>query len=402
MRFPRLLVFAFGLTALNLAAGPTHRIRVPANPVDRAGLVVTVTLPAEFGSGAELRDATGRLVPLQSTGANQATFIVAHAAADAELIYSLSPAASASTAAGVTAQRSEQTLALAVGGRPLLNYWLKPEPFPREGLDPKFARAGFVNQLRTPAGVQITDSYPPDHAHHYGIWSPWTKTEFRGRAPDFWNVGRGSARVDFLGLDRVWEGPVQGGIVTRQAMVDLTTGAPITVLNETWTLTAYAMGDAARPVHIFDLEIEQVCATEDPLILPEYHYGGLAFRGAASWQGAPNARILTSEGIDDRVKANATRAHWVHFWGQVDGRTAGATVLSHPANFRSPQPIRIHPNDAYFCFIPSQLGEWRIEPGQPYRGRYRFIAVDGEPDRRLIEAYWHGYAQPANAVVERL
>lgn len=78
--------------------------------------------------------------------------------------------------------------------------------------------------------------------------------------------------MDFIGPDHVWEGPVHGGFTTRQDMVDISGPAPVTALNETWTLTAYVMPGAARPVHVFGLEIVQSCATSAPLILPEYHY----------------------------------------------------------------------------------------------------------------------------------
>lgn len=395
----------FCVTALNafpaLAATNAFRVTVAPSSQNRAGVVVSFALPPGAPEHARLRYQRGQEIPLQVDAGRQARFVIASLPAGESPTLTLLASETAPISA-VTARKTEDRLALQINERSLLNLWLTPEPFPRPAIEAKFARAGFINQLVTPGGAQITDSYPTDHLHHYGIWSPWTKTQFQGRAPDFWNVGRLSARVDFMGLEKVWEGAVHGGFVSRQDMVDLSGPSPVTALHETWTLTAYVMPGTARPVHVFDLEIMQTCATADPLILPEYHYGGLAFRGAASWQGAPNARILTSEGIDDRIKANATRARWVHFWGEVDGKAAGATVLGHPENFRAPQPIRIPPDDPYFCFIPSQMGPWQINPGEPYRSRYRFIAIDGPPDPALIEAYWAGYSEPASATIEAL
>ena len=402
MRLSRFLVLAL-LTCLISARADAaaFKITVPAAGMDRAGIVVSFPLPSAAPATATLRDARGTSIPLQISADREARFVIAALPAGVSPVFTLA-SPSAAPAATVTARSSTDRLALQVGGQPLLNFWLTPEPFPRAGIESKFARSGFINQLMTPGGAQITDSYPTDHLHHYGIWSPWTKTQFQGRTPDFWNVGRLSARVDFMGLEKVWEGPVHGGFVSRQDMVDVSGPAPVTALNESWTLTAYAMPGAARPVHVFDLDIVQTCATNDPLILPEFHYGGLAFRGAASWQGEANARILTSEGINDRIKANASRARWVHFWGDVDGRAAGATVFGHPTNFRAPQPIRIPPDDPYFCFIPSQLGQWQINPGEPYLSRYRFIAIDGPPDVALIEAFWNGYTQPSAPSIEPL
>ena len=402
MRLPRFLGLALSLC---LISAPAHaaafKITVPATAMDRAGMVVSFPLPSAAPANPGLRDARGTPIPLQINADREARFVIAALPAGVSPVFTLT-ATGAAPVAAITARSATDRLTLQVGAQSLLNFWLTPEPFPRAGIESKFARSGFINQLMTPGGAQITDSYPTDHLHHYGIWSPWTKTQFQGRTPDFWNVGRLSARVDFMGLEKVWEGPVHGGFVSRQDMVDISGPAPVTALNESWTLTAYAMPGTARPVHVFDLDIVQTCATNDPLILPEFHYGGLAFRGAASWQEAPNARILTSEGIDDRIKANASRARWVHFWGDVDGRAAGATVLGHPGNFRAPQPIRIPPDDPYFCFIPSQLGPWQINPGEPYRSRYRFIAIDGPPDAALIEAFWNGYTQTSTPLIEPL
>jgi hypothetical protein len=55
----------------------------------------------------------------------------------------------------------------------------------------------------------------------------------------------------------------------------------------------------------------------------------------------------------------------------------------------------------YFSLVPQQLGEFRIEPGQPYIARFRFIVADGPPDRSRIDAYWNGYAHPARIRIER-
>jgi hypothetical protein len=154
---------------------------------------------------------------------------------------------------------------------------------------------------------------------------------------------------------------------------------------------------------MFELTITHACATSDPVVLPEYHYGGFGLRGARGWNGPGlAARFLTSEGETDRVKGNAGRARWVHLGGVVDeaGALAGTAVLGHPKNFRAPQSARLHPNMPYFSFVPQQLGEFRIEPGAPHVARFRFIVADGAPDRALLDAYWQGYAAPAAAKLD--
>jgi hypothetical protein len=143
----------------------------------------------------------------------------------------------------------------------------------------------------------------------------------------------------------------------RLKMVDLSAPTPVTALNETWQVTVYDVGGASRPVRMFDLVTTQSCATADPLILPEYHYGGFGFRAAGAWNGPGDAaRYLTSEGITDRIKGNNSRARWCFIGGPLkEGAFAGTATLGHPDNFRAPQPVRLHPNMPYFSFVSKKL-----------------------------------------------
>jgi hypothetical protein len=184
-------------------------------------------------------------------------------------------------------------------------------------------------------------------------------------------------------------------------MTDLSTPQPVVVLNETWEVTAYNHHSDEVPARVFDLVSTQTCATADPLVLPKFHYGGFGFRGAGEWNGPGDAALfLTSEGVADRIKGNDTRGRWCYVGGKINGKISGVLILGHPENFRAPQPMRLHPTFPYMSFVPQALGEFSIEPGKPYVTRFRFVALDGAPDRALFDAYWHGYAQPAMARME--
>jgi hypothetical protein len=251
--------------------------------------------------------------------------------------------------------------------------------------------------------------------HHHGIWSPWTKTKFQGRSPDFWNMGANpkTGAEDFVALERTWNGPVHGGFDARLRMIDLSAPSPVVALNETWHVTAYNVPSMVQKdqrrdapvtlVRMFDLEITQTCATSDPVLLPTYHYGGFGFRGAAEWNGKGDAALfLTSEGVTDRIAGNNTRGRWCYLGGRIDGAIAGTAILGHPENFRAPQPMRLHPDMPYMSFVPQQLGDFAIEPGKPYVARFRFIAADGAPDRARLDALWNGYAISAVVKLEAM
>ena len=137
----------------------------------------------------------------------------------------------------------------------------------------------------------------------------------------------------------------------------------------------------------------QQCATNSPLILEEYRYGGMGVRGHRNWKDKTKVSFLTSEG-KARESGNATRARWIHMSGNVDDQTVGIAVLDHPANFRAPQPLRIHPDDPYFNYAPSQLGKFEIKPGEKFVARYRYVVADGPPDKAELDRLWSDYARP--------
>jgi hypothetical protein len=398
-RVGALLAALAALATASLAAA-APQLTLASAPFDRAGQVIRFTPPPGLPPPTAATDGDGRRWPVQIDPDGQACLVVPWQAAGRTLVLTLESAPVADRGAAIESGTVGGGLAFTNEGKPVLSYHLDPSALPRPGIPPEYHRAGYIHPIYSPSGALISDDYPPDHIHHHGIWSPWTKTEFQGRTPDFWNMGKKTGTVERVALNRTWSGWVHGGFEARHRMVDLSAPTPVTALNETWDVVIYRVAGAAKPVHLFELTIRQTCATNDPLILPEYHYGGTAFRGRAEWLGATASQFLTAEGETDRVKAQGQRTRWIAQSGAVGaGAVAGLATLGHPDNVRAPQPVRIHPREPYFCFTPSQLGRWTIEPGQTYVARYRFLVFDGAPDPALIEAYWQGFAQPATARV---
>lgn len=401
MRFLRLslaLVLGAILSACSSVPVASWRVTVAATDADRAGVVVAVPLPAGGPRNLTLTGPAGNL-PVQIDADGTARFVVAEIKAGVAPEFTLAPTPVLALAGAVQTEVTADRVRLSVRGGPLLDYWTKEEPLPNDQVDRKYLRSGHIHPLFSPGGKLVSSSYPLAHLHHHGIWMPWTKTTFQGREPDFWNMGKGTGTVRFAALERAWSGPVHGGFASRHEHIDLSAPSPVKALDETWEVTVYDVPGFARPVRIFDLVSTMTCATSDPLILPQYHYGGMGYRGNEAWLGKDQAFFLTSEGETDRVKANHQRMRWCHVGGRVDGAFTGVAVLGHPGNFRAPQPVRVHPTEPYVSFVAQQLGEFAIKPGEPYVARFRFVVMDGEPDARLIEALWQGYARPTQAAV---
>lgn len=403
---PRLAAVLVGVVVSTAALhARDYRVTVGAADVDRAAQVIGFTLPADAPRTAVLRGAGGLVLPVQVGAGGEATFVLPRQVAGETVTLTLNSAGVGETAHGVDVRKEHGRLSVRVEGREAFVFQMDREATPRPGIRPEFKRAGYLHPVYSPSGKIVTDDYPSNHVHHHGIWTPWVKTKFQGRAPDFWNMGARTGAEDFVALDRTWAGSVHGGFEARLRMVDLSAPQPVTALNEIWRVTAYRVVTVAggAPVNVFDLEVTQRCATRDALVLPQYHYGGFGIRGADAWNGPGEAALfLTSEGISDRVAGNNTRGRWCYLGGRLDGAIAGTAVLGHPGNFRAPQPLRLHPNMPYFSYVPQQLGEFAIEPGKPYVARFRFVAADGAPDRARLDAFWHGYARPATATLTPL
>jgi hypothetical protein len=361
--------------------------------------VVSFELPKKLTSKSYvLRDETGHLLALQVEPDGTATFVLPELRAGKTLRYLLQEMKPSSGEPGVNLVSERDRLAISVSGRKALTFQGGSGEVPSPDIKPVFRRGGYIHPVFTPSGRSITDDYPPDHYHHHGIWFAWTKTEFEGRHPDFWNVGDGTGEVKFAELDEKWSGSVHAGFKERNIYVDVSAPTPLTVLNEVWLVKVYNAGRGAKPYTMFDLVSTQTCATSSPLSLPEYRYGGIGFRGHRQWLAKDNCEFLTSEG-KDRNNGHGTRARWCHIGGKIDGKLAGIAILDHPSNFRAPQPMRINPDQPFFCYSPSLAGDWKIEPGKPYVSRYRFIVYDGAPDKTELDRLWNDYANPVQAKV---
>ena len=387
----REFVAAAALSIKAVRLQETAGLTVEAGRFDRREVVVSFTTPPGVdGNPALVRDESGKTTPLQIDG-DRASFVLSELKAGMTKKYRIEHS-SAAPDMPVAVASDERLLRVTSGTNRIFDFRLTRE-LPEAGIKEAFKRAGYMHPVYTPAGRIVTDDYPSDHRHQHGIMFAWTKTEFEGRHPDFWNMGTGSGSVEFDGVDNSSSGPVHAAFTARFRYVDLSAPKPVNVLNEIWAVRAYGLRSGAKPYLMFDIISIQQTAGNSPLLLPEYRYGGIAVRGHRNWRKKENVTFLTSEG-KDRIAGDDTRARWCAIGGNVDGAIAGIAALDHPGNFRAPQPVRIHPDDPYFNFSPSKLGDWRIDPGKPYVSRYRFVAFDGSADPVELDRLWNDYANP--------
>jgi hypothetical protein len=263
---------------------------------------------------------------------------------------------------------------------------------PPKGIDPSYGRSAHIHPVWTPRGAIVTDETPPDHAHQSGVFLAFTKCVFEGHEVNFWDLKGGKGRVRFKRIASTTGGPVYGGFHVEQEHVDLTVRGGKVALVEVWDVRAWNLGGARAGYYVWDIASTIRCAGASALKLPQYFYGGMALRGARNWS-KENSRVRTSEG-KGREEGNLTRPRWSDISGRVDGTTTGITLLTHPANFRFPEPLRIHPSMPYMVYTPSHLGDWEITPGKAHVSRYRFVVHDGPLPQTEVERLWRDFAEP--------
>jgi hypothetical protein len=311
------------------------------------------------------------------------------------LLASSLPFIGQSQATEVTAEKIGSILRFTTRGKTICDYQMEAGDVP-EGVDAVFKHGAHLHPIYSPSGKLVTSNHPEDHRWHRGVWMAWTKTEFGDSHPDFWNMGKVgealTAEIRFAKLDKTWSGPESAGFISQHDFLDHNQTPNEKVLTETWEVSAAQKTLDGTLTNIIDLTSTQTCATNKPLKLPTYHYGGLGVRGNLAWNPVDAVTMLTSEG-HDRKSGDSTKAKWVHIGGIVDGLLTGIAVLIHSSNFRFPQPLRLNPKNPQLCIAPSQDGDWAIEPGKPYVSKYRLLVFDGKPDAKWIEAQWQSYSQ---------
>lgn len=389
-----LLLFAAASGAL-FADDATHRFELKATAGLSRNAPIWVTLPDALKSANSIRlrlEAADTLIPTQPVNdGQQIVFLLPiDIAAGHTQVFDVTSTNQLMSSIVKVTQEPDQ-LSFQIDDSEVLAYHTSIVE-PPEGFSELYRRSGHIHPFVTPKGKVVTDGFPIDHMHQHGIFAAWTKTFFEGKRVDFWNQKAGTGTVLHKEVLSLTSGPVYASAKVRLIHKVLQEN-PHPVLEETWTIRLYNDHD----VHIFDIDSVQKCVADSPLTIAEYHYGGFAFRGSAEWEDKESHSIITNETTDRKI-GNHTRPNWVSIFGNVQGEICGGAMFSHPTNFRSPQPVRLHPSMPYFVYAPSVLGEFKLEPGVHYKTRNRYISFDGEPKSELLDQLWTNYSQSPEIV----
>ena len=269
----------------------------------------------------------------------------------------------------------------APGRRPVLRYnegIQLYEPAPESHL----SRSGYLHPLWSPSGHVVTGDRCPDHPHQRGCFFAWTSCTFRDESINFWALE--TARPRTSAPPDVTLGPVAAQLVAHHELVAGPYGGEVEpVVRETLTYRVYC---GLAEGWLIDITVLHE-TIGDPLWVEKYVYGGMAFRGPASWLDASQVEVSSGSGLPGR-SADLARSAWCQMIGPAgEGGTqqAGVTYFDQPGNPRYPTPLRVHPEKPYFCFAYQQREGLCVDRTHPVRLRYRILVHDGRPDVEWIQ-----------------
>jgi hypothetical protein len=395
--------FSFLALVLLLAFGSkgqeSFQISVPPRTVsgNASAQIYSVEIPTNWSqknfSLFQNGDSGETEVPFQLEG-NEVFWKVENQDLDKFLIYEIKDSAPKPSYSDLKIKKENGQLAIYQNETKLLGYQLDLKEAP-EGINPIYGRSGFIHPLNTPSGKRLTRIQPKDHFHHYGIWNPWTHTLYKGDTLDFWNLNKGDGTVKYSKTIHTISGAIFCEYQVLQEHVVLKDGANETALNETQTVRIYPIDDNS---YIADFTIQYNCATEYPFTILEYRYGGFGWRTTEEWDNK-NSYVLTSEG-NNRKESDGSTARWCIVEGKLGDGSGGAVMMSHPANFNHPEPLRIWPEnsngrgDMFANFAPTKTTDWNLMPGKNYTLKYRMLVFDGKMTAEKAESAWQSFAQP--------
>jgi hypothetical protein len=191
-------------------------------------------------------------------------------------------------------------------------------------------------------------------------------------------------------------GPVFAGFEARFIATGIKLGGA-TLLRDHWHVMTYAGAPGKPRYFLFEIETEQ--AVQDmPITIPKGETGGLFVRGRAAWAKAPGGMIrMTSEPQPD-----APRVLWAYLGGTENGKTGGIAMLGYPGNVGSPQYLGKFGGAPVLNLSPTRDQAIPIDSSRPFRQVYRFVALDGPPDRKLFGRLSNDFAFPPRATVREL
>ena len=209
------------------------------------------------------------------------------------------------------------------------------------------------------------------HFHHKGVWI--AVDSVNDEKWNYWHEGKKITNQTVT----ILPGDSSAG---RLSVTNLWLGDNDPLIKETTEIKFY-------PIRLITYEI-QLAAIDEIVTFYDTKEGFLATRLAHSMRALSGGRIVNADGLKGEEDCWGKPTQWIDYYGEVEGRIAGVTLMDHPNNLR---PSRYHVR-AYGLFAISPFGERTyskgkseavplvLEPGQSVRLRYGVYIHSGDTE----------------------
>ncbi|MCA9083069.1 MAG: PmoA family protein [Planctomycetaceae bacterium] len=253
-------------------------------------------------------------------------------------------------------------------------------------------RKPFIFPLNAPSGVNVLRDIVPtaadqgsskdgrDHFHHKGVWV--SVDSVNDEKLNFWHEG------EKIVCDKVEHSVADNGTGTL-TLHNSWIEADKPLVRETTTIT----------IHPSRLLVYQIAlaAVDKDVTFYDTKEGFFAVRVAHTMREMNGGFIENADGLKGEKTCWGKESPWVDYYGEVDGKTCGVTLMDCPENFRK---SRYHVR-AYGLFAVSPFGPHKYSNGEQEEApvtlvpgrkgiqlRYGLLIHDGDTEAgKVADAY---------------
>ena len=278
--------------------------------------------------------------------------------------------------------RDDATLSIYDGQQPVLRYRFADVP-----------KKPYMDQLFSPAGVEVLRDSPPDHKHHHGLMYALEVDKINFWEEHFPQSGQEKQKSLTDVKPEVRRGVGRAGFVEQLDWLRPDAEEPLLV--ERRTIDVLAANDLGATLAQWCCRL-QAPPDKDKVVLRGNFYFGLGMRFLASMEGGRffNADDKTAELV--RGKGPFVQTKWCAYTAKADDKPVTVAIFDHPANRPA---ATIYTKSKPFIYLSATLNEWQkpvtVKAGKPLDLCYGIAVWDGEVDKATVEKLYERWLKLA-------
>ena len=256
-------------------------------------------------------------------------------------VFASSVAAQTSPGVSIT-EKEDAQLDVKIDGKPftVLNYgkdWKKPFLFPMSAPD----GTNILRDIIPTKDQQGSSKDGTDHFHHKGVW----------------------VSVDSVNDEKLNFWHEDAAIVCNSVEHIVKDGIGVITVNNTWmdgdkSLLKETTNIVIHPSRLMSYHIDLQAIDKD-VTFYDTKEGFFAVRIAHSMREMQGGHIVNADGLQGEKECWGKPTPWIDYFGEVNGKTCGVTLMDHPENFRK---SRYHVR-SYGLFSISPFGPKKYSNG---------------------------------------